>query len=109
MAPYFTDEKHGEMGHREINQMFQGYRAVYVGVKISKPGSLDFSVGTLYTLQLTAFLSFFFSHSISSFFQIFLVLFYFFSFSLVVIFLCRRGGAQCLGKGDGIALIAGME
>lgn len=77
------------MGHREINQMFQGYRAVYAGVKISKPGSLDFSVGTLYTLELTAFLSFFFfffSFHFFSFFQIFLVLFYFFYFSLVVIF-----------------------
>ena len=68
------------MGHREINQMFQGYRAMYVGVKISKPGSLDFSVGTLYTLQLTAFLFFFSSHSISPFFHIFLVLFLFFFF-----------------------------
>ena len=31
------------MGHGEINKMFQDYRAVYVGGKISKPGSLDFS------------------------------------------------------------------
>lgn len=58
--------------------MFQGYRAMCVGVKISKPGSLDFSVGTLYTLQLTAFFFFFLLIPFPLSFTFFWYCFYFF-------------------------------